>query len=254
MMRFAARVVPNAIGEYTGPYPENAAQAMAAGAGSAWPTVLIATRFPTNRPIAVGAAATHVAMFAGRIAPLQITPFAGLMVTVAPFAFNVRANVSRSANGMTPGRAGVVCGSPMCSAGRTWAMAVARTVRPSRRTEYADDGSSPRIIVPLPNTNGSDAPPDATFRSAFSVERRSRTRNALSSTSVKEPELGRGHGSGGGSSAGGHDGRPSGGCGVFRFGLKSFLAYGPLPFCGSVHTIASGAANASPSDGAGSTL
>src|SRR6266849_2003112 len=127
-------------------------------------------------------------------------------------------------------------------------MAVARTVKPSRRAEYDDDGSSPAIVVPLPNTSGKDGPLEATLgsvcppKSRSSFERRSRTRNALSSTPVSEPEPGSGQGSGGGSSGGGHPGRSAGGCGTVGLGLKSFLAYGPSARCGSVQTVRSSSA------------
>src|SRR6266550_8780988 len=53
MIRFAARLVPVAIGEYTGPYPArvlNDAHGLGDGAVRAAPTVLFAFALPTNRP------------------------------------------------------------------------------------------------------------------------------------------------------------------------------------------------------------
>src|SRR6185436_4036050 len=152
----------------------------ATGAGT--PTVrsvaTFAANLPTTAPVAHG----------GVAGPLRvISPFAGLTTTViatgAPFAFPTHA--PDSTNGVNAGVAGLTCGTPRCSAGRVSAIAVARTVNPSRRTEQFDAGSSPWIVVALPKVSGSDGPLDPTSgsvcpsRSRYSFERRRRTRNAF---------------------------------------------------------------------------
>src|SRR4051812_25479208 len=86
-------------------------------------------RLSTNRPTALaGAAPTHAS-------PLHSSPVAGFSVTCVPAAAAGGANVSLSANGVTPAWFVLAWGRPTCIAGRTVAIAVARTVRPSRRTE-----------------------------------------------------------------------------------------------------------------------
>ena len=106
------------------------------------------------------------------------------------------------------------------------------------------DGIERKLKSPKPVVgNFYEGPEEATpgmprlMPSENSFERRKRTRKAESSTVVSEPVPGVGHGFGNSSSTPGHSLSPLGGAGDASFGLKSDLAYAPLPRCGSVHTM-----------------
>ncbi len=168
-----------------------------------------------NRPI-VGVAATQVS-------PAQTTPRVGSMVICAAEADIAATYVSTSVNGVTP--IPLVGGKPTCKAGIASAIAVALTVKPSRRTEYPD-AASPSTSAARPKSNGNGGPLEATPGSGSmnSPERRRRTRNAESSAVRSDPVPPTGHGFGTSSSTPGHSLIAFGGRGEVSLGLKSVRA------------------------------
>src|SRR5258705_9996714 len=98
------RFVPDAISEYTGPYPArvlNDAHVLGEGAVRAAPTVLIAFALPTNRPTTAPTAQSGAAG-ARRV----MTPVAGLTVTLivtGAAGLGPWMHVSTSASGSAPG-------------------------------------------------------------------------------------------------------------------------------------------------------